>query len=96
LGAKPGGTASFAADALRTIRLGEMLDPASSILCAFLLAAGTPRPSARHSELCGITLGAKGKKDDLRAVLRAARRRLWVAENQSSLLRLEDLPPILE
>ena len=31
-----------------------MLENTQSILCAFCLAAGTPRPPYRHAELCGV------------------------------------------
>ena len=41
---------------MRTICVAKMLDNTQSIICAFCLAAGTPRPPYRHVELCGIAL----------------------------------------
>ena len=41
---------------MRTICVAKMLDNTQSIICAFCLAAGTPRSPYRHVELCGIAL----------------------------------------
>ena len=37
-----------------TICVAKMLENTQSILCAFCLAAGTPRSPYRHVELCGV------------------------------------------
>ena len=46
---------------MRTICVAKMLDNTQSIICAFCLAAGTPRPPYRHAELCGVALNLYGQ-----------------------------------
>ena len=63
----------------KPLALGSLFPPlaaltfaASSIICAFGLAAAAPRSPYRHLELCGIALTKPAKTEELNASCRAA------------------------